>query len=141
MELNLAQKRFLIAIALWTFFGFVCAYFASGNMWPEFWWSAIMWNIVTSRMVMWIFIGCVGVYKHHPVFWFKLNPFLRWALIWAITSLPFAIGATINPIEWISAGSVFWAAIMMWIIYGMIIDFCATKWGWEGKKLLDNWKN
>lgn len=138
MELTPTQRRFFISGSLGILFGFVCAYFASGNMWTEFWWSALMWTIVTNRMVLGMFVWCAWAYKRHPIFWFKLNTFIRWWTIGAFTSLPLAIGSMITPIEGMSSWSLFWATMMAGVIYGMIIDFCATKWGWEGKKLLES---
>jgi hypothetical protein len=141
MKLNHPQKRFFLAITLGTAFWFLCAYFASGNMGPWFWWSPMMWNIVTSRMLTGIMIWCVWVYKRHPVLWFKINAVSRWAIVWAITSIPLAIGWMISPVEWMSAVNIFWASLIMWVIYGIIIDLVATRWGWEGKKLLEDLKS
>lgn len=134
--MNKTQKRFTIAVPLWIVFGFLCAYWASQNMWPNFWGSAMMWFIVTSRFVTGFVIGCVWVYTTHPILWFKLNAIKRGAWIWAITSLPMATSSQMwNGITTPSWG-VFFGIIIAGMIIGMIIDFCATKWGGQGKDLL-----
>lgn len=131
-----AQKRFAIAVPLGVLFGFLCAYGASQNMWPNFWGSAMMWFIVASRFLTGFMIACVGVYTVHPLLWFKLNALKRGAWIGAITSLPMATGSMIwNGMSEPTWG-VFFGIIFAGMIIGMIIDFCATKWGGEGKNLI-----
>lgn len=132
-----AQRRFAIAVPLGILFGFLCAYGASSDMWANFWWSAMMWFIVASRFLTGFVIWCVGVYTVHPIFGFTLNPFIRWAWLWMITSLPFAVWTQIWSSQWPTPTLwVFFGVIIAWMIIGMIIDFCATKWWGQGAELL-----
>jgi len=130
-------KRKTVCGLLGIGFGFLCAYFASKDpsIGPDFWGSALMWNIVFNRLLIGIFVLIMGVYTMHPVFKFKLCPAFRGFFMGAFVSLGLAIGVLIVPSP--EGCKIFWMTIISGGIYGLIIDVVATKIAGDGKKLLD----
>ena len=131
-----AKKRAMIALPLWILFGFLCAYLAWSNA-PvaySYWQSAMTWTIVSNRLLIGLFVCIAWVFRYHPVFGCRFHPVLRWACIGAVVSLTLAIGALIQPIQ--GATMIFVSTIVAGIVYGIIIDVLATKFGGEGKDLI-----
>lgn len=133
---SVAQKRFLIAMPLGIAFGFLCAYLASGSAVGPFWWTPMMWTIVTNRLLIGLVVGLAGAYTIHPILRFPLPPFLRGCCLGAITSLPLAIGVMIAPTPGTGVWTIFWLTILAGAVYGLIIDLVATRWGGQGAELL-----
>jgi hypothetical protein len=85
-------------------------------------------------MLIGLVVGLAGAYVVHPVLGFPLPWFFRGFLLGVFTSLPLAAGAMITPsTTWM----IFWATLITGGVYGLIIDFFATKFGGEGKSLLE----
>lgn len=131
-----AQKRFLIAMPLGIAFGFLCSYVASRGMAMAFWWTPLMWSIVTDRMLIGLVIGFAGAFEYHPILGFRLYPCIRGTILGAFVSLPLAIGGMISPSADISAWSIFTATMIAGAIYGCIIDLVATRFGGQGVKIV-----
>lgn len=121
-----ARKRFLIAAPLGIAFGFLCAYLASRSVTEAFWWTPLMWTIVTDRFVLGVAVGMVGVFVRHPIFGFGMSPAFRGAIIGILMSLPLATGGMINPGP-MGAWTVFFYTLIAGAVYGSIIDVVATK--------------
>ncbi len=127
------MKRWITSLVLWILFGFICVWLASGTN-PAIWWTVLMWSILMNRFMIGFTIWLIGIYSHHPVFGFRIFPIFRWALFGAIVSIQMAIGVYFTPIP--QQNIIFWLTIVAGAIYGIVIDFVATKiWG-EGKILL-----
>ncbi|EKE27691.1 MAG: hypothetical protein ACD_3C00169G0001 [uncultured bacterium (gcode 4)] len=127
--------RFVISIFLGIIFGLVCVTLASGTN-PDIWWTPLMWSILYNRFLLWIVVAVVWVHTFHPLFWFRMWPFLRWALFWILVSMDLAIWVFINATP--DAMTIFWYTILAWAIYWMIIDIVTTKIAWEWTEIL--WK-
>lgn len=129
-------KRMLISLVLGFAFGLLCAYFASTNIAdPNFWGSAIMWSLVFNRFLIGFVVALAWFIVVHPVLKIRMYPICRWACVWLLVSLSLAFGG--YAWGWEQALFIFWASIISWIIYGMIIDLVATKIAWEGEVLLE----
>lgn len=132
-------RRKIITLVLGVAFWFLCAYLAFigdtslQESWT-YWWSALMWNIVYNRFLIWVFVLIFWIFTVHPIMWFKLKPILRWALIWTIVSIDMVFWAFIINNE----NAVFIArmTILAWAFYWAVIDVVATKFWWEWKDLL-----
>ena len=93
-------------------------------------WYTTLWGII------WIF----GIMDKHPVLNFSMPFWFRWSLMWAWMNFllvlfiydRFVLMMQGTIIDWISP---FWI-IIEWVIIWIIIDFFATKFAWEGKKLV-----
>jgi len=141
-ECTPVKKRFAISITLGILFGFFCAFSAwkgnpelSGNPENCFFKSAITWCIVVNRFLIGLMIAFAGAFTHHPIFGFKCFPAVRGAILGILVSLVNAIGILTVPSEKMWMG--FWLTIIFGAIYGMIIDIVASKFGGEGKVLLE----
>lgn len=130
---KLFLRRFAIAISLAIVFGLLCVYLASGSN-PGIWWTPAMWSILFNRFLIGIIVAVVWVHTVHPVFGFTVKPFLRWTVFWTLVSIDLAIGVFVGNVP--NAIFVFWATIIAWAVYGMIIDMMATKFAWEGTAIL-----
>jgi hypothetical protein len=129
----------IISLSLWILFWFVCLYLASQST-PDLFdiKNPLFRVILTNRILIWFFVAIIWVFYVHPILWFRFYPALRWALIWIIISTQMAIWALVsNPGDF----SIFWASLIVWWVYGMIIDLIATKFTSEGDKLLKDIKN
>jgi len=101
------------------------------RLWILFWYTTMWW-------IIWLF----GIIDSHPVFpkW-KFPFWFRWIFLWAwmnfllvlftydqllVLSKPTSIFAWFSP-YWI---------ILEWAIIWLIIEYFATKSGWEGKKII-----
>ena len=133
-------KRKAISVVLGTAFGFLSAYILWANI-PslqagyDFWGSALMWNFVYNGFLIWIAVFIAWVFTIHPLFKFRFYPEVRGAIMWGLVSLDIAILA--YNLELAVASKVFWVIILIWVAYGIVIDFVASAFGWEGKELLD----
>ena len=132
--------RMLISIFLWILCWFLCLYLASFSVLNLFDLSnPLFWVILTNRILIWFFVAIVWVFYVHPVLWFRFYPILRWAAVWTLISTQLAIWSLISS-NWDFKS--FWATLIIWALYGSIIDMIASKATWEGDKLLkDMWKN
>ncbi len=131
-------KRMAISLVLGTLFWFLCAFLASNGGGQNFWWSPIMWNIIFNRFMIGFIVAILGLITVHPLFWFRMYPFLRWACAGAIISIdisfwPFIMGNQ-------NASTIAIMTIFAWAIYGMIIDIVATKCAGEGVKEFESIK-
>jgi hypothetical protein len=131
-------KRKTICVVLGIAFGFLCSYLASQS--PEistdFWGSWLMWTIVFNRFLIGMFVFIAGVFTVHPIFKFRLSPWLRGAIMGAFVSFDIALGGMIGN-ESPEATMIFWMTILSGAVYGLVIDIVATKFGGEGKELLE----
>lgn len=136
-------KRVGIWILLGIIFGFLCSFLAwkwdstlLAN--PDYWWSALMWNIVFNRFIMWFIIAILWLITIHPIFWFRMYPALRWAMAWWIISIDISFWPFIMWYE--NAWTIAIYTILAWAIYGMIIDLIASKFAWEWEELFKSIK-
>ncbi len=125
-------KRMAISLFLGVLFWLLCAYLASSWAGENYWGGAIMWNIIFNRILIGFVIAILGLITIHPLFWFRMYPFLRWAVAWAIISIDISFWAFIMQMQ--NASSIAIMTIIAWAIYGMIIDIVATKCAWEGEE-------
>lgn len=132
-------RRKTIAILLGIAFGFLCAYLAWS--WdetlkndPNYWGSALMWNIVYNRFLIWVVVLLFWAFTVHPIFGFKLHPILRWSLIWALVSIDIIFWSFMAGME--NAAAIARMTIIAWAFYWAIIDVVATKFWGEGEELL-----
>lgn len=123
-----SRKRFLVAVPLGIVFGFLCSYLASGGVSGDFWWTPLMWTIVTDRMVLGMMVWLAGAYVRHPIFGFRIHPLFRGGCVGIFASLPLATGGMIAPGEY-GAWEIFFLTCFAGMLYGMIIDMIATKVG------------
>lgn len=129
-------RRMFTSVVLWILFGFLCAYFAStSSVDPSYWGSALMWNIVFNRFLIWVVIAFSWFIMVHPLLKIRMYPAIRGAVLWAWVSLDIAFGPFISWME--NAMNIFFATIIMWAVYGLIIDIVATKVGGEWEMLLE----
>lgn len=133
MALTARKKRFVIAMPLGIFAGLLCTWVSSGSV-PGIWGSALMWALITDRMLIGLVVGLAGAYLTHPLFGFPLPWYIRGFCLGVFVSLPLATGAMITPT---TAWSIFWATLIAGGVYGLIIDFFATKFGGEGKAITE----
>mgnify|MGYP006939811604 CR=1 FL=1 len=88
----------------------------------------------------WVIIWLFWIMKKHPVINMPTPFWFRWIFMWAWLNFVLALfmydrlvlliqGTTW---EWMSP---FWI-ILEWLVIWLIIDYFATKFGWEGKELL-----
>jgi len=132
-------KRTVIAKSIWFWFwliGFLLlpVYLNEADLMLRF--AILFWYTTLG----WI-IGLFGIMDTHPVlpkipfpFWF------RWMFLWAWMNFMlvlFIYNDIVIMIQWTSFEwySPFWI-ITEWIIIWLIIEFFATKYGWEGKELV-----
>ena len=133
-------KRKLISVLLGLGFGFLCAHLAHQS--PElaaienYWTSASAWVIIYNRVLIGFFVFTAGAFTVHPIFKFRIHPILRGAACGALVSLINAIGVLTMP-EMENLTQIFWGTIITGAIYGAIIDLVATRFGGEGKVLLE----
>lgn len=128
-------KRMSLSLILWALAGLLCAYLASTNsIDSNFWGSAVMWSIFFNRFVIGFVVALAWFIVVHPLLKFRMYPVCRWACVWFLVSLSLAFGAYSAGGE--NASSIFWATIVLGMIYGLIIDLVVTKVAWEGEVLL-----
>ena len=132
---KLFVRRFAISVILGIVFWLICVKLASGSN-PDIWWTPLMWSILYNRFLLWIIIAVVGVHTIHPLFWFKLRPFLRWLFFWILVSIDLADWVFINNSA--NAVSIFWFTIIAGAIYWLIIDVVASRYAWQWQEIL--WK-
>ncbi len=131
-------KRIAIAEILGLGAGLLCISFVAKEM-PEIWdlKNPLFWTIVINRIVLGLVVGLAGFMTFHPIFKFRCFPFLRGAVFGAVVSLSMAFGGLIGNPHPETMMTIFWATIIAGVVYGMIIDIVATKFGGEGKALLE----
>ena len=135
-------KRLCTWASIWTLFWLLCfqAFLSSPDpvmaqyqVWATN--NPMMWLTILDRMLIWFFVWMAWIMTHHPLFWFKLPVFLRWAVMWLLISSLIAIWVFMWP-EWTMSNlNVFWLIMWLWAIIWMIIDLILTKFYWEGEKL------
>lgn len=134
-----ARKRFSISLILGLVFGLLCITFASTKR-PGMWdlGNPGFWLILTDRLLIGYMIGFAGAYVRHPIFGFRCFPWLRGPVLGALVSLPMAFAAFfMTPLPDMSNVTIFWSSLIMGAVFGLIIDLVATKWGGEGKRLVE----
>jgi hypothetical protein len=90
-----------------------------------------MWAIITNRLLLGVVIGFAWAFTHHPVCGFPIPWYVRGVFAGVVVSLTLAF-------SWLAANgvvSIFWYTLLAWAVYGLVIDFFATKFGWEGKEI------
>lgn len=116
------------------FYGFSTQEFGSA-IHPFQEWSAandMMWYIILSQVVLGFVIGLMGFVTVHPLFGFRLPPFLRGLVIGAFVSLPMAFNTVMgNP----NGDSMFWCVLIIGGIIGMITDIIVTLSAGQGNDL------
>jgi len=94
-----------------------------------FWYTTIWWII----WVLWLI-------DKHPVFNMRVTYWCRWILIWAWMNFVLVLFMYNNLVtlmqwtyfEWFSP----FCIVIEWLIIWLIIEYFATKYAWEGKKIL-----
>ena len=135
---KLIVKRKIISLLLALLFWFICAYLASSWSGDDFWWSALMWNIVFNRFLIGVLVTFWGFMTLCPATGMRLYPFLRWAIIWAFVSIDISFWPFMAEMK--DAWMIAFMTILAWAVYGMIIDIVATKFSWEWEKLFKSIK-
>ena len=74
-----------------------------------------------------VMIAFAGFVTYHPILKIRMYPCLRGAVIGALVSLDISFGPFISGMA--NAWSVFAATVIIGAVYGMIIDYVATKRG------------
>ena len=99
------------------------------RFWILFWYATLWW-------IIWVF----GIMNKHPVFpkW-KFPFWFRWIFLWAWMNFLLVLFAYNQIAEifqtlWYNCSP--FLVILEWAIIWLIIDFFATKSGWDGKQLL-----
>ena len=131
-------KRKIISLLLGILFGLLCVTLACKGGEEKIWGTALMWVIIFNRFLIGYVVFILGVFTTCPKTGIRLYPWLRGALAGALVSLDMAIGVFVSPME--DEGKmkmIFWSTILVGAFYGMIIDLLATKFGGEGKELLE----
>ena len=90
---------------------------------------------------IWAVIGVFGVMDRFPIWNMRFPALLRWACLgaWMNFVLIFFIHDKITLLmlgtyfEWFSP---IWL-VLEWLLFGILADYFATKYVWEGKKLLE----
>lgn len=134
-------RRMAISIILWLAFGLLCAYLAStwASIPENYWWSALMWNIIFNRFLIWVMIAFAWFVTFHPILKMRMYPAIRWAIFWALVSFDISFWPFISWAE--NAKNLLFATVIAWAIYWLIIDLVATKVGWEWMALTEwTWK-
>lgn len=136
-------KRFVISIALALVFGFICSYLTwnsdpllNENAW--YWWWPLMLAIMFNRLLIGFAVTFSWFMTKHPLFWFRMHPFFRGAIVWAFVSIDMIFGPFI--MDYGQAALVAWMTILAWAFYWMVIDTVATKFAGEWEDLL-KWIN
>ncbi len=102
--------------------------------------------IVTDRILIGMVIGLAGAYRKHPVFGFPIPWFVRGTCLGIFVSLPLAIGMVMGEATtWVmflrmdetTPWMIFFATLIAGGIYGFVIDGFATKFGGEGKEIIE----
>lgn len=133
-----ARKRFLTAVGLGVVFGLVCVMVASQHQ-PEIanLNHPLFWAIFTDRVLIGLMIAFAGAFTRHPLFGFRLFPWMRGTLAGMAVSLPLAAGAMSCPgVPDMSLWTVFGLTLLSGAVYGIIIDVVATRVGGEGPALV-----
>jgi hypothetical protein len=126
------KKRFLIALPLGIVAGVICTALAASST-PGIWWTALMWTIITNRVLIGLVVGFAWAYTTHPVFEFRIPPYIRGFCLGIFVSLTLASGYMMNAdATW----TIFCATLIAGWVYGLIIDILATKFGGEGKDMI-----
>jgi len=130
------MKRVALGKTIGLIFGLVwliyTAYYTSISL--EFGVGVLFLYIITGAL-----IGMIGVMNKHPLFGFKMPWWLRGSLMWGfmflllpllgyntMVNIMTEMGSNMSPYWAILDGIVFWATT----------DYLATKWYWEGKKIV-----
>lgn len=137
---NKMVRRKLISISLALLAGLLCVYLADKNSAEKIWGTMVMWAILYNRLLIGLFITFIGVFNWHGIFNLRYAPWLRGFLVGAVVSLDLAIGTLIAPTLPVDQlKMVFWSTILAGGFYGLMIDLIASKFGGEGKELLEEW--
>lgn len=96
MKLSSLQKRFVIAIPLSILAGIICFAVANSST-PGIWGTALMWTIITNRIVIGMIVGLAGAYIRHPIFGFPIPSYFRGFCLGVFVSVSLAAGAMMTP--------------------------------------------
>lgn len=133
MTLTPRKKRFLIALPLAILSGFACATMLATQV-PVLWGTALMWIILADRLVLGVMVGLVGAFTHHPVFDFRMPVCFRGCCMGVFASLPLSAGFALAP----EVPSMFvWLVIVASGVLGGVIDWLATRFGGDGKAIME----
>jgi len=99
------------------------------------WSNGMMWSTIINRMVLGQVVALAGFMMFHPIFGFRLSPWLRGMKVGFLISLPMAVGALMNS-DPQAAKAGFWIVLVMGTIIGLIIDVVITKFSGEGEELM-----
>jgi hypothetical protein len=124
------KKRFLIAVPLGIVAGLICVWLSSKTL-PDIWWTAMMWTILSNRILIGIVVWLAWAYTHHPILGFSIPWYFRGFIMGVLVSFSLAFGAIASG----SAVEIFWYTLIAGWVYGLVIDFFATKFGGEGKNI------
>ena len=140
--MDIFKSKLLNRIAIWKTIGLVFwlagffimpIFFTNADMLLRF---ALLFWYTTLWAIIWVF----GVWVKYPSINIKIRYWFRWAFIWAWMNfvlvlfmhdkLTFLMQWTF--MQWCSP---FWI-IIEWALFWFIVDTVATKYMWDGKKLV-----
>ena len=131
--MNILAKRLLIALSSGVVLAFIDIWLSSSSV-PDAWdlSGPMFWYMFSSRVLIGFFVALAGVYTVHPVL--KVNMYLkRGVIIGALLSIPLAASVFFDEA---ATWGLFWLIILSGAVYGLIIDFVATKFAGQGRELL-----
>ncbi len=140
--MSIFKNKLVLRITLAKTIGFIfglIAFFAVPNFLTE---ADIMFRfwILFLYTTIWAFVGLFWIMDKDPIFNYKIPFWIRWPLVWGLLNtiivlFSYTIFQTLivwTMLDWYSP---FWFALE-WAILGLIIDFIATKYYWEGESLI-----
>lgn len=138
MKINNFTKRLIIWKSIWFIiwllaFIFIPFVFKDADLLLRLW--VLFWYIT-----FWVIIAIFWVMDKDPYFGFKMKFWFRWMILWwwlnFVLSL-FAYNQLILLMKWTILD---WFSpfiiVIEWMIIGLIIDYVATKYAWDWKKLI-----
>ena len=136
------KNKLGLRVALAKTIGFVFGLIAFFSI-PHIFWETSMYlrvGVLLWYTTIWAIIGLFWVMDKHPLFNISFPFWFRWIFMWAWLNLVvvfFWYSSLMLMVEWsmFEWYSPFWFALE-WAMLGLIIDYIATKYYWEGKSLL-----
>ncbi|MBF0425012.1 MAG: hypothetical protein HQL66_04220 [Magnetococcales bacterium] len=138
MSAKPAAKRFAVSVVLGAASGLLCIWLAAKHQ-PELasLTNPVFWTIMSDRILIGFVVALAGAFTAHPVFGFPFRPWVRGSCMGLLVSVPMATGSLIAPPNpMVSPWVIFFLSLVAGAVYGMIIDWVATRVGGEGAALL-----
>jgi len=97
--------------------------------------ALLLWYIT-----LWAFVWVFGVRNDMPIFKVKIPYWARWIWIWAWMNFVLALFIYDELAILMSGTMLDWCSpfriVLEWAIFWLFVDYIATKYVWEGKKLM-----